>query len=167
GKFSFSIDVLCYIGIVSIILWKIFFREYGIAGIGTGFVFISAGLIWIANNSVREQENRNYRGLYLPVASGLILSVTMIVTGGQPGYLNYSRLISVLVLLLSFLMVADIKYMDISKLGVEKKFIIPVVLVAIIFAAGIMYNAYYALSGIFLLYTLSGIVTGACMCKSK
>jgi phosphatidylserine synthase len=93
-------DIVWFLAVPGILLWKLFLSDYGIIGPAVLFIYMTAGLI---------RHSRN-RGLHLIPVSGLIVSVIMLILGSGSEYVQYYKLVAILVLFVSYLMVADIEY---------------------------------------------------------
>ncbi len=112
--FNFSGGLLWYTGIVSILLWKLFYINYGLIGMGAVILLILAGLTRFTRNIISEK----CIGLPLMVSAGVIVSVIMVLLNMGVDFTGFVKLITVLVILISYLMVTDIK---INAKGVKSK----------------------------------------------
>lgn len=134
--FSFTGYNLWFVGAVSILLWKMFFSNYGIAGIIAIFVFILSGLYWLAKNVLMEKDNLPYSGFYLPAAAGILLSFILFIEQGRAEPSEFYSLSVILTAVVSVLMSTEIKYFNFVNLTIKIK---------IIFIAGLLTAAVLSL----------------------
>ncbi len=103
--FNFSGGLLWYTGIVVILLWKLFYINCGLIGMGAVIILILAGLTWFTRNIISEK----CIGLPPVVSAGLIVSVIMVLLNMGVDFTGFVKLITVLVILISYLMVTNVK----------------------------------------------------------
>ncbi len=112
-----------FIATMSILLWKMFFNDYGIAGIIAVFVFIVSGLYWLSKNILIEKDNLNYSGFSLPAAVGILLSIIIFILQGNSELSKFYSLMVILTAVVSILMSVEIKYFNFVNLTVKTKII--------------------------------------------
>jgi phosphatidylserine synthase len=147
--------IIWFAGVTAILLWKLFFSEYGVLGAATVFIFITAALVWHSRNIKREMGDEKYKGLYLPAGSGLIVSAVMWILKSGGEYIEYCQSMAVFVLLVSFLMVTDVEYFNFRALFRKKTILVLAAGAGL--ACGLVLWTLYALTAVFTVYMLSGL----------
>lgn len=153
--FSYAGNIVWFIVVPAILLWKIYFYEYGMIGLGTIFIFIIVGLAWFSRNLVNDRDNKNYKGLYLIIASGLIVSVVLLILRNPGENIKYYRLITTVVLLVSYLMATSIEYYNFVNIAKDKMLLAGIVYLLI--TSSMIFKINYVFTGILVIYLLAGL----------
>lgn len=119
--FSLAGGLFWYTGVVSILLWKLFYIEYGLPGMGVVLVFMLSGLTWFSKNILKDKKDKRYTGLPLSAGAGLVVSLVIIFLNMNKDCIGFAKPITVLVILISYLMVTDIKFFEITDIRFTKK----------------------------------------------
>ncbi|MFW6134003.1 MAG: hypothetical protein ACOC5R_00330 [Elusimicrobiota bacterium] len=158
-KINFTGNLIWIGSATSIVLWRMFFNKFGMLGTGISLIFIISAIVWHTKNCEREYKDINYTGLYLPAAGGLIVSglITIINTGIE--LINFLKVISVLVLFISYLMVSDIEYYNFVKFQTKnvKNILYFCSIFTLIIIIG-FYSKWWGMLVIFSIYLFYGIV---------
>ena len=116
-------------------------ESFGRWGWSAAFLYVICGALRLARYNVQVDniESKNFKGLPIPMAAGLI--ITTILLYGRLGISETSRPFAVLVVifLLAFLMVSNIKFMSFKDLGLVKRkpftFLVGLILLLIVVVA--------------------------------
>jgi len=109
-----------------------------------GFIFLSAGIIRLARFNVLKEADafpsNTFIGLPIPVGAIAMLSVVLILKDPIQEQ-SYLILFSLYIILISFLMISNIKYRTMKKINTKHNLLI-LFIVAILVALAIMYPSY-------------------------
>lgn len=155
--FTLGGGLFWYTGVVSILLWKLFYSEFGMPGMGAVLVFILAGLTWFSKNILRGKEDKRYAGLPLSAGAGLVISLIAVCLDLNKDCAGLAKPITVLVILISYLMVTGVKFLSMADIKFTKKIIPVTVISGIIVVFGLAYWKLYALVALFSVYALTGL----------
>ncbi|MDH5174455.1 MAG: CDP-diacylglycerol--serine O-phosphatidyltransferase, partial [Elusimicrobiota bacterium] len=131
-------------------------------GVLVAFLFAIAGVLRLARFNVRvvEKDIAYFDGLCIPVTGGMLASFYVLPFRAKEMHLLFSA-IPLIMIVLSFLMVSKIKYINLKKIRLTKRQPLKILIVMVV-ALVIWFFSTELISIIFLIYfvgyALSGIV---------
>ncbi|MDD5773594.1 MAG: CDP-diacylglycerol--serine O-phosphatidyltransferase [bacterium] len=167
SKFGVEFDSLADLasfGMAPALLIYLFaLRAYGKLGWMVAFLFVAGGALRLArfNVLVDKAEKNFFTGLPIPSAATVVISYILIAihynwTDNWPGY---KIILPIMMILISFLMVSNLRYFGFKELDLKKKKPFNLLVIAIIGIYIIVLNPQMLLFILSLLYLISGILS--------
>lgn len=138
-----------------IYLWSL--QSMGRPGWLAAFLFTVCGALRLARfNAMVDEGSTDFTGLPIPGAAAMAATTLLLCTRTKVSFDAYPFIPMVMLYLLSFLMVSNIRYYSFKKYSVFKKFSFNILVACILLLVFIAWEPPIALFILALLYTLSG-----------
>lgn len=160
-EFDSLADLISFGLAPSILMYQVVLRDIKWGAL-VAFLFVICGVLRLArfNLKVLEKGIAYFDGLCIPVAGGMLASFYVLPLRAEEMHLFFS-VIPVIMILLSFLMVSKIKYINLKKVRLTKRQPFKILIIMVV-ALVIWFFSTELISIIFLIYfvgyTLSGMV---------
>ncbi len=162
-EFDSLADLISFGLAPSILTYQVVLKDMR-GGVLVAFLFVIGGVLRLARFNVRvaEKDIAYFDGLCIPVAGGMLASFHVLPFWAKETHLFFSA-IPLIMIVLSFLMVSKIKYVNLKKVRLTKRQPFKILMLMVV-ALVIWFFSTELISIIFLIYfvgyTLLGIVNG-------